>query len=402
LSLKRCKIGVILRKHHGELDFTNIAKLGIVGLLVAFSSSFVVTIWAIYLDSFVNNISTVGFISAFLTLIGIASYFISIPFIERTSKSKIFSHVLIIFVLAYIVLFFTKSLWMFILVATILTISGTLRLTSFGLMIKDKSKKEKLSRNEGLLFTFTNIAFVIGPLLAGFISSKFGVKYIFLIASLFLIFAFFILRIGKVKDNRKDKKVHNNILKNFKAFFNNKDRLLAYVLGGGVGFWWILSYLYVPLYIIRSGLDTIWVGYFLFALPIPLILFEYKFASSVKKHGYKRLFKIGFLIPAIASLICFFFIDQIFVVLGILVFSSIGLAMLEPTVEAYFFRISSKKDEQRFYGPYNTRIEVFGFIGKVLPAALLLFLPFEYIFLFFSGVMFLLVLISFKTKNIKG
>ena len=76
--------------------------------------------------------------------------------------------------------------------------------------------------------------------------------------------------------------------------------------------------------------------------------------------------------------------------------------MLEPTVEAYFFKISSKEEEQRFYGPYNTRLEVFGLVGKVLPALLLLFLPFKYIFLLFSAVMFLMFLASFRTKDIVG
>ena len=267
-------------------------------------------------------------------------------------------------------------------------------------MIKDKSKKGKLSRNEGLLFTFTNIAFVIGPLLAGFVASKFGINSVFLFASAFVIFAFLILQIGGIKDNRKQKKADEGIIKNFHAFLKNKDRLLAYTLGGGVGFWWILGYLFIPLYIIRNGLDPLWVGYFLFAIPLPLILFEYKFSTLTNKHGFKKLFQFGFLIPAILALACFFVVDQVFVVLGLLVTASIGLAMLEPTVEAYFFKISSKKEEQRFYGPYNTKLEVFGLVGKVLPATLLLFLPFKYIFLLFSAVMFLMFLASFKTKDV--
>jgi MFS family permease len=267
-------------------------------------------------------------------------------------------------------------------------------------MIKDKSHMGTLSRNEGLLSTVNNIAFVIGPLLAGFIALKYGLKSIFLFAALFTIMSFFILKVGEIKDNRKQKKVDREVIKNFFAFLKNKDRLLAYTFGGGVSFWWVLSYLFIPLYILDNGLSTLWVGYFLFALPIPLILLEYKFAKMTNKHGFKKLFQLGFLIPAILSLIAFFFVEQVFVILGLLVLSSFGLAMLEPTVEAYFFRITTKEEEQRFYGPYNTRISVFGLVAKTLPAALLLFLPFKYIFLLFSGMMFLIFLISFKTKNI--
>ena len=109
-------MSVLIRKHHGELKFTGIAKLSIVGLLVAFSASFIMTIWAVYLDSFLSNISTVGFVSGILTLIGIASYFFFIPFIERTSKSKIFSGCLLIITIAYLALFFTKSFSLFVLI----------------------------------------------------------------------------------------------------------------------------------------------------------------------------------------------------------------------------------------------------------------------------------------------
>jgi len=76
------------------------------------------------------------------------------------------------------------------------------------------------------------------------------------------------------------------------------------------------------------------------------------------------------------------------------------MAMLEPTTEAYFFDTIKRKDEDRFYGPYNTSIETGLILGKILPAVLLLFLPFKYIFLLFAGIMFLLFLLSFKAKNI--
>jgi len=45
--------------------------------------------------------------------------------------------------------------------------------------------------------------------------------------------------------------------------------------------------------------------------------------------------------------------------------------------------IEKKMKKVDFYGPYNTRINVNNFIGKMLPAVLLLFLPFKFIFLLF-------------------
>jgi len=393
-------MGIILRKNHGELRLTGIAKLSIVGFLISLSSSFVVTIWAVYLYGFLGNESAVGFISSFLTLIGIISYFVFIPLIEKSSKSKIFSYTLLVFGLSYILFYFTKNLYMFLIIASIITVAATLRVTSFGLIIKDKSRKSQLSVNESLLFTFANVAFIIGPLISGFVASIYGINSVFLLSAIFIFISFFMLKIEKITDNRRQKKTDTNAIKNFLAFFKDKDRCVAYIIGGGVSFWWILIYLYMPLLLLKNGLTPLHIGFFLFAIPIPLILLEYKLAKYAQKHGFKKLFKLGFLIPAVFSLIAFFFINQILVIIFLLVLASFGLAMLEPTSEAYFFDITKKREEQRFYGPYNTRLEIAGLFGKLIPAVLLLYFDFKYIFLLFSGSMFLLFFISHKVKNV--
>ena len=92
-------------------------------------------------------------------------------------------------------------------------------MTSFGLMIKAHSKSSQLSRNEGLMFTFYNIAWVIGPLLAGFISNSFGINSIFILAAFFMLLSFVIIKFANVVDNRKQKKTDENLIKNFKEFF---------------------------------------------------------------------------------------------------------------------------------------------------------------------------------------
>jgi len=110
------------------------------------------------------------------------------------------------------------------------------------------------------------------------------------------------------------------------------------------------------------------------------------------------LFKFGFLIAAIVSIICFF-VSNPYVIMILLVIASIGLAMLEPTTEAYFFKISNKEEEQRFYAPYNTRIEIGGLLGKFIPSVIILLVPFKYIFIIFGIAMLFFFLISRKAKE---
>jgi len=113
----------------------------------------------------------------------------------------------------------------------------------------------------------------------------------------------------RIKDLNIKKKPDFNITKNFFAFFKSKDRVISYILGGGVNLWWILIFLFMPLFILRQGLDDLWIGYFLFASMVPLVALTYLFAKKAGKIGFKRIFKIGFLIPAVLS---FFFLLGMF------------------------------------------------------------------------------------------
>jgi len=244
-----------------------------------------------------------------------------------------------------------------------------------------------------------NIAWVVGPLVAGFVASSFGINWVFILCALFVFFGLVIFRVSVIKDSKGKKKADKNMFKNFIEFFKDKKRALAYTLGGGVNLWWALIYLFIPLMIIRSGLGALWIGYFLFGIAVPLILFEYVFSKWAGKHGFKRIFKVGYLLISILALVCFF-VSNIYLILSLLVLASIGMAMLEPTTEAYFFDILKEKEKYRFYGPYNTAIDAGNFIGKIFASCLLIFLPFNFLFLLFGGFMFLFFLLSFKIKNV--
>lgn len=391
-------MGVLIRKQRGVV-FTGIARLAIVSFIVALAFALIDTIWAVYLDSFVNNIAIVGFISAFLTLVSLLFYFIFIPLIERSSKAKIYSYSLLFFSITYVLFAINTKFYFLIILAFIATILQTIRTTSFGIIVRDKSSKKNLSRNEGLIYSFMNFAWVIGPLIAGFLAEKYGINMIFVLSAIFIFIAFFMFKFLKIRDDNIKKKVHSKIFNNFKAFFKSKDRIFSYVLGGGVNLWWTFIYLFIPLLIIREGLGIKWVGYFLFAVAVPLIMFQYITSKLAGKFGFRKIFKIGFFIPFFFALLCFF-VGNIYLIMLFLVLASIGLAMLEATTEAYFFDILKKDEECRFYGPYNTTAGVNQLIGKIIPSILLLFFPFRFIFLFFSFAMFFFFLMSFKTRNI--
>ncbi|MDO8528458.1 MAG: MFS transporter [Nanoarchaeota archaeon] len=391
-------MGILIHKQRGVPGLTKIARLSIIMLIIAISAAFIDTIWAIYMDSFIDNMSIIGFISAGLTLISFFSFFIIIPLIEKSNKSKLYSITLLMYVITYILFAINSKFYLFIVLAFILTILTTVRITTFGLIVKDKSSKSELSRNEGLVYTFMNAGWVVGPLIAGLIADKFGINRVFILAAVFMFMAWVLFRISKIKDSHRKKKADLNLVKNFIEFFKDKQRVLAYIIAGGGNFWWILIYLFMPLYILKQGLGDLWIGYFLFAVAVPLVLTEYGISKLAGKVGFKKMFKIGFFILAAVAIACFF-INNIYAIMILLVLASIGPAILEPNTEAFFFDITPDKDESRFYGPFNTSIDVNQFVAKVVSSVALLFLPFKYIFLVFGAGMIVLFFLSCGIKD---
>jgi MFS family permease len=377
-----------------------IKKIGFVIFFLSLALALVSSVMALYVNSFLNNESKTGLTFSFLMLLSFLSFFLIIPLMEKFDKYKLAIKTMIFTAMGYLLYFFVGSFYIFLILASLVAIVSTIRISAVGLLIKENSKKRSISKNEGFIYSLSNFSFTLGSLLIIPLMFYFNIRSVFLAASLFIFVSVLIIHSSNLDHGDKKKRIDKNVFKNSFDFFRDKNRVKLYLLRAGVTFWWSLSYIYIPLLIIKT-LPDFWVGIFLSAITIPLISFEFIFGKMAGKKGYKKLFFIGFLIPAIISILCFIFYQNIFFVLGAIVFASIGLAMLESTTESYFFDIVKGKQDLRFYSAHNTSLEVGHFAGQFIPALILLVLPFNYIFLFFALGTSALAVLSLKIKDIK-
>ena len=82
-----------------KLKVKPISKLGGFYLIASLGFAMVSTIWAIYLESFVHNASSVGFLTSLFTATGILAYFLLIPIIEKRNKSSLLLASFLIFII---------------------------------------------------------------------------------------------------------------------------------------------------------------------------------------------------------------------------------------------------------------------------------------------------------------
>ena len=386
-------IHILKKRHH----FSKVSKLSLIVLLVAISLSLIDTIWAIYLYQFVKNGSLVGFTSALFTIASLFGFIFLIPFIEKHDKARLYEVTLFLTGICYILFAINPNFWIILLLGLIITLITVIRIDSFGIIVHDASKKQELAKNEGLVYTLSNFGWLIGPLIAGPLSERFNVSIIFIISAFFVfaaLLSYKVMHIGLKK--RVVKKPNGHFFKNVKSFFKNKDLLKTYIISGNGSVWWAFTFIYIPLYMLERGFSISHIGYFLFLMVLPLILFEYVFTEYADKLKYSKMFIVGNIIPAVVLISCFF-IDNIYAQLGLLVLGSVGIAMTESSSEAYFFLISPKRHIERYYSVYNTALDVFSFIGKVVVASIILVLAL--IFLLFALVSSIMKPVSGSLKN---
>jgi MFS family permease len=378
---------------------SEVNKIGLVGFFGQIAVAAIVTIWAVYLESFLKNPSYVGFLTSLFILIGTITYIYGVPILEKYRKIALYTIIVLLFIISYLIFSLISNVWIIIIFGVIISILGSFKISLYGIIVRNTIKDKSVSKGEGVIYTLNNLAWFLTPILAGFIATRFGIKSVFIFSSVMFLISIFFLKMFKIKETKEKKKIDKNPTKVFLEFFKDKHRILSYVLASGLAFWWVLIYLYIPIHIYDLGLPETTIGYFLGAVIIPLILIEYYIGKLASKKGFKGIFILGYSILGISALTCFF-ITNIYTILIILSISSFGAGMIEPTTEAYFFDIIKKKERDKFYPQYNTAINLGSFIARVLSAIILLILPFKFVLLLFSLIMLSIAFLSSMTKKI--
>ncbi len=386
------------RKHFTKSSSSILSK---VVLLTSLSFAVMDTVWSLYLYSFLNNASSVGFISGGMTLLSVLCFIFFTPIIERFSEQKLLSFGILGMVFGYLLFFIADNILIVLIAAIVLVISQVFHAESQGILVCDSCNKKEIGKTEGFVWAIRNLGWLIGPLIGGFVAANIGIPFVFVFCAIFAFMAFIVINTSKINlCNHKVIQMGKLIssLKNMKHFFSEGNLLKIYIISGGIAIYFGIIYIYTPLYIIQSGLPDYFVGLFLFAIVIPLVLLEYPLGKLADKKGYKKFFMWGYLIIAVFSLLSFL-ADNIYLSLSLLVLATVGAAFIEGNVESFFFKNIKKTDEERYYGPFRTHVDLFSLLGKLICAILLIFFNLHCIYLFLAVVMAFFAFFSLVIKE---
>ncbi len=382
------------------LPIKGLLPIVLTSLFFNFAYTLVSPVYPLFVKDLIENDSYVGYFAASIAFLMIIYSFLIQPILARFKKISILKFGLIGLSASFVAIYFVKSIYTLLIIELFRTFFLTCILVPTALLIRDIANKKNLGKTEGFYFTVANLAWMIGPLLGGLIANSYGLKEIFLLSAILPLLSFVIISSKKFKEHNVLHKIHHSIPANLSDFVKSKSHALLFIMSMGLLFWWSMIYIFIPLYISDSGFSVETVGIVLFMVVLPLILLEVPAGNLADKLGYKKFFFFGFLLMSIVAASTFFASSPI-IVLTLIVCGSIGAAFIEPLREAYFFEITAKSNENRFYSIHRIAVPIGQLIGPVLFSTFLLFSTYRYLFLFIGILMFIFSIISLFIKEVK-
>ncbi len=366
--------------------------LSAVSFLLSLSMSFVAPIYPLFLKEFVKSDAFVGYVVTFGSVLLILCSFVVVSLLRKYHKASLMRIALVGYAITFLLIPLMQTINQLLFLTALRAFFTVMALTMTSLFIKESVRRKKeLGKTEGMYFAVLNVAWLIGPLIGGPFAKHFGFTATFLFASVFAFLSFFLWAVESknfVQDNGELETNNKHFFQNLKEYFKKRNHAIIYLLSFGLPFWWALIYVYIPLWLATKAVSEAVIGYALFLVVIPLIALELPIGKLADKKGYRWLLALGYVIMAIFGLIAAY-TESYIILIALFVIGCFGTALVEPLREAFFFKITKKPDEVRFFSVYRTAFDL-GYVIAPLFYSTILFTG-SYKFVFMGGAACMLV-----------
>ncbi|HAU40125.1 MAG: major facilitator transporter [Candidatus Peregrinibacteria bacterium GW2011_GWF2_43_17] len=284
--------------------------------------------------------------------------------------------------LVFMMYFFASGFYPVLFLQFVKGFAIAILLVVIPLMVKDYTDEDKLSKEEGVYYWFMNIAWIIGPILGGLLSLKFDQRFLFLFSMVVFVCAAFFLQHKKVSliADKVNNVTRLPLIYGIKQFWTRKQLRKAYLVDFGLYFWWAISTISVPLYMLLYDFNDFYIGIVMALTLVPLVVLEKWVGEHVKNGNMGANIRKGFLIMVLALMATFIF-KNVYFSIAMFVVVSIGAAFVEPVKETYLFMHLGKHEEADLFPIYSTARQLGYFVGPIFGGIVAVLFGYEILFL---------------------
>ena len=397
-----------MHKHNKKTNQT-FYVIYLLAFLMAFHIALLLYVESTFIESTLErlNINDIGkFVGIIYSTAALVTLIIFLNISKILTKIGNFKLALIFFSIEMLALFglvFVKTPILLILIFILHLIVMRLVFFNIDLFLEGNSTDESTGTTRGMFLTSTSIAFVIAPLMAGFILTNGDFWKLFFISGFIMIPALLLLYFqfrdhkDPIYDNVPLKKTLQEIWKRKNLY---KIMMSAFLLR----FFYSWMVVYTPIYLhteIGLSLSNI-VGIIIPIALLPFILFQFMLGKIAdEKLGEKEILTVGFIIAGFTTMLLSFTTSTNLMVWALLLFATrIGASFIEIMTETYFYKKIDATDTH-LMGCFRTLIPLAYLIGPLAATFFLMFFEYNYLFLALGIIMLLGLKYSLTIEDTK-
>lgn len=356
--------------HHEDAEAAKLARLA---LIVNVGDAAFWTVLPLQIAELAGGDGPVGYYFALVAVVGIAATLLSSRTFERRSKIAIGVVALVVMCALLIGMSLADTLGVLAVFDVPRSVAFLLVTIVLGLLVRDHATAADLAVQEGRFYLYSNLGWLIGPVLAGYGAALVGLAAVFAgIAGVFLVALVYLLNlhlsdhpaVTPVADSHRSFVAMQPLIE----FLASPRLRRVLVLSLGLELWWIVSSIYIPLAVIDLGYGPETVGWVVTGGIVPLVVLESWVGRKAQLAGTRPYLVAGFLILAVgaASFTVLGFSPELLLFMFAAV--NVGAALVEPLADTRFFEVATGEEARRYFGIYNAAAPMASLVGPLLAA----------------------------------
>lgn len=373
-------------------------------MYVFFTFHFVLPLYinSSFLDSLVSETIT-SFVYAIAAVLAIMTMSATARALPRIGNFQLSLGLLLVEIVAVSVLAIpTAPTWVLLAAFICHWILTAVIKFNFDVFLEKYSDDKTTGEIRGTLIMLNHIAYIAGPLIAGFILGEDAFWQMYL-ASAVLVLPVIIILLYKFKDFADPVYNSATFIDSLKHAW--KDINIRFILGAmfimRLFFAWMV--VYTPIYLHKYiGLPFSSIGIIFSIMLVPFVLFARPLGEIADRYlGEKELLIAGFLITAAFTASLSFVTTSAILVWGALLFGTrTGATMVQVMTEGYFFKHVESCDADAISVLRMIRPTAY-IVGPLVASIMLIAAPFEYIFVGVAAVLISGALIALPIVDTK-